>query len=175
MRGLLNGGAARKRADESRDKSPRPTVLEFSKDVSWRAGAVKMQPGARKLPYLVSADIIFGISLRKLHWFRGPRLDGSSVSVMLTVPTQPVRAALAKYKWERYRSVMEGSYRRFQDSRPLALPQESPEPSRDMPGAHTASPPSCECGGLIAPALATVLLRAHRAGAALANGLALCC
>ena len=30
-----------------------------------------------------------------------------------------------------------GSYRRFQDSRPLALPQESPEPSRDMPVAHT--------------------------------------
>ena len=31
-----------------------------------------------------------------------------------------------------------GSYRRFQDSRPLALPQESPEQSRDMPVTHTA-------------------------------------
>ena len=30
MPGLLNGGAARKRADESRDTSPRPTVLEES-------------------------------------------------------------------------------------------------------------------------------------------------
>ena len=28
MPGLLNGGAARKRADESRAESPRPTVLE---------------------------------------------------------------------------------------------------------------------------------------------------
>ena len=29
-----------------------------------------------------------------------------------------------------------GSYRRFLDSRPLALPQESPEPSRDLLAAH---------------------------------------
>ena len=33
---------------------------------------------------------------------------------------------------------MKGSDRRFQDSRPLALPQESPEQSRDMPVTHTA-------------------------------------
>jgi hypothetical protein len=33
---------------------------------------------------------------------------------------------------------MKGSDRRFQDSRPLALPQESPEQSRDMQVTHTA-------------------------------------
>jgi hypothetical protein len=33
--------------------------------------------------------------------------------------------------------MTKGSYRRFLDSRPLALPQESPEPSRDMLATHT--------------------------------------
>ena len=35
------------------------------------------------------------------------------------------------------KSVMKGPYRRFQDRRPLALPQESRKPSRDMRVTHT--------------------------------------
>ena len=57
-------------------------------------------------------------------------------SLLNTTEAAP-RHKKAKYMWELSKSVTKGSYRCFQDSRPLALPQESPEPSRDMPAAHT--------------------------------------
>jgi len=56
-------------------------------------------------------------------------------------PSRSVAVGVALWlsiKWELIQSRDERFiYRRFQDSRPLALPQESPEPSRDMRGAHT--------------------------------------